>query len=163
MHKKGFTLIELLVVVLIIGILAAIALPQYMKAVEKARASEAITLLENFIRAENMYKMATGTYTQDLEALDITLPNISGTRFFSTNNFNFTVSTAGMTDMYAITATRATNGVAVTGDNGYEIYVTKVTGDNTIHSQLLKGGAACTTSLCNAIGQNEFFKKYPTS
>ena len=50
-HAKGFTLIELLVVVLIIGILASVALPQYQKAVEKSRATEAIQMLHQLNNA----------------------------------------------------------------------------------------------------------------
>ncbi len=71
--KKGFTLIELLVVVLIIGVLSAVALPQYTKAVERARATEAMTNLRAIVTAQEMYKMANGEPTTDFEKLDIQL------------------------------------------------------------------------------------------
>ena len=58
--SKGFTLIELLVVVLIIGILAAVAVPQYQLAVEKSRAAEAITLMSSLQKAVDLYILQNG-------------------------------------------------------------------------------------------------------
>ena len=73
-NKQAFTLIELLVVVLIIGILAAVALPQYQKAVYKARYTQGITWVESIWQAEQRYFLANGNYTDDVEELDIDVP-----------------------------------------------------------------------------------------
>ena len=73
--KKGFTLIELLVVVLIIGILSAVALPQYNKAVAKSRLTQVMTVVKSLKDAQEIYYMANGTYTQDYDALDIQIPS----------------------------------------------------------------------------------------
>ena len=91
--KKGFTLIELLVVVLIIGILSAVALPQYTKAVEKSRVSEAKILLKSLSDAEDLYVLSNGDLcgTWKLEDLDITLPgttkDVGGRTHVTTKNF----------------------------------------------------------------------------
>ena len=70
-YSKAFTLIELLVVVLIIGILAAVAVPQYQKAVWRNRYIQAKTMATSLAKAMEIYYLANGTYTADAYALDI--------------------------------------------------------------------------------------------
>ncbi|WP_424245662.1 prepilin-type N-terminal cleavage/methylation domain-containing protein [Elusimicrobium posterum] len=91
--KKGFTLIELLVVVLIIGILAAIALPQYTKAVEKSRAAEAVQNAAIISLAADRYIMANGSGPKKMDELDIDIGECNSTASTcKTKNFSYGIS-----------------------------------------------------------------------
>jgi prepilin-type N-terminal cleavage/methylation domain-containing protein len=62
-NQKGFTMIELMVVVVIVGILAAIAIPLYGKYVKNAKTTEATGRMGEIITAQKAYAMENGLYT----------------------------------------------------------------------------------------------------
>ena len=75
-NNSGFTLIEVLVVVLIIGILTSIALPQYQKAVMRARFAQMVIYNNAIVKAQQAHYATFMQYATDIEQLDITLPSI---------------------------------------------------------------------------------------
>jgi len=120
MNKNaGFTLIELLVVVLIIGILSAVALPQYQRAVDKARMTQALTWAKTIRDAERVYYLANGEFTQNLEDLDISLPcKTQGSVGGYTCENDWTIYLTDVPSIYVYLPTKLTGGASA----GIEYY-----------------------------------------
>lgn len=96
---KGFTLLELMVVVIIIGILSAVALPQYEKSVEKSRAAEAVILGKAIVDAQNRSLDAfPNDSVASASALDVKLSGGSWSGgVYTTKNFTYTLADTGVT------------------------------------------------------------------
>lgn len=98
-YRCGFTLIEMLVVVLIIGILAAVALPQYSKSVEKAKLAEALVNSKAIEESMKRYILSNGFPTQIISFKSIGDVELSGGEWeegdswwYNTKNFAYDVN-----------------------------------------------------------------------
>ena len=102
-NNKAFTLIELLVVILIIGVLAAVALPQYQLARDKAEFSKLWAMNKKLSDAYERYYLVANEYPQDIEDLDVDLP--AG---YTKNNYKhggkYQISCASYNDFYCCIA-----------------------------------------------------------
>ena len=118
--KKGFTLIELLVVVLIIGILSAVALPQYQKAVFKSRMAEAFTNLKTISEAVKLCELENGRidydsndFCQYAENLNISFGNADWGNVFITDKFEYKIDRGGLSSSSDVLANAYAKGFDV--------------------------------------------------
>jgi prepilin-type N-terminal cleavage/methylation domain-containing protein len=95
MNRKGFTLIELLIVVVIIGILAAIAIPKFASTKDKAKLASIKTDIRNFMTAEEGYFSDFSTYG--------TFANLQSNQGFTLSSGNASTASGGTPGGYSIT------------------------------------------------------------
>ena len=131
----GFTLIELLVVVLIIGILAAMAMPQYFKAVERSRMAEAVTLMDSITQAQRRKFLQTNRYARRFEGLDVSPKGATGGIYFTKgdprtgegggNGFRIDLDPLTEFNSSAVSAGRVFDGDSLSGSLQYRYWLTR--------------------------------------
>lgn len=160
-NKKGFTLTELLIVVLVISVLAAVALPSYNRAVERTRAAQGVTTLQNIAKAQANYIARRGSYTSSMYALPIDLKDKDGKDVegdtFSDQYFDYTIYGDVLSQSIAKREARWNYELAIDYDTG-KLYCTPEDNEickalgfdvNTKEIPEISSGGGSTNIVCN--------------
>jgi type IV pilus assembly protein PilE len=115
--NKGLTLIELLIVIIIVGILAAIAIPWYTGYLQKARRADAKTALEQLRAAQEMFRAEKGQYSTNIVELRTTY-GVPGTSGDYTINLNSATVTTYMGEAQPNTARQLSDGSLFINQDG---------------------------------------------
>jgi type IV pilus assembly protein PilE len=136
-RRAGFTLLELIIVIIVIGILASIALPRYIRIAEKGRAAEAKNILSAIRSAQMRYAAQHAVYATTIGNLDLNLP---AAKYYTYVTTCATVTDLSSTTACLATATRLTTVVAENPNMGAYVLNISMGG-------LLDGDATGDTAL----------------
>lgn len=147
-NNSGFTLIELLVVVLIIGVLSAIALPQYTTAVEKSRAAEALTLMSATRDAVERYRFQKDAWpsANNFAVLDVEIPQ-NGSNYGG-KNYKITMMPLADSTKFVINATRSPSKYV------YQLKTVMVDNGSVIQTYRYCGAASDSAEKPTQLGDN---------
>gem|GEM_PF-1552338 len=138
-NQKGFTLLEVIITVIIVGVVMAAAIPRIGQAVEKFRAQEAVSLIQNLSAAQERYYIDNGQYyfvdSQTFNGLDMSVPSL---QYFDSPSANGT-----SVNSWKVTAVRS--------DSSYELFTDKAYGPEGIHCADAPGGPNAR-DICKAMG-----------
>jgi len=125
--KKGFTLIELVVVVIVIAIMASLALPQYIRFIERSQASMAKTALVMIRYAEAVHYLLHSEYTSNATDLAVEIPEVGKLfNYTSNDDWTYTVVTGNFSSSFSAFANRErgvyeNSKIAITNDGEMSI------------------------------------------
>ncbi|SHL10703.1 type IV pilin protein [Fibrobacter sp. UWEL] len=157
MKKQGFTLIELMVVIVIMGILAAVAVPKLFGMIAKSKASEIGTAAGTYVKLQDAYVAEAGTYIGNWNMIGYTMPK--------SNNFSYTdgfegKATTALKGLVATQGWSATNAAKLNDCQSGENWVITVaenktsasTGNPIVYAAGYKDASA--TSTCSPLTPN---------
>src|SRR3989338_10355843 len=127
-RKVGVTLTEVLIVVVILGILATLALPMFVKTIEKAKVGEAMSNLNLIRTGQKIYFLEQSNFSGNITSLNIEDPNSEGSRYFS-----YEITTEYNSDDFTARATRGGEG-AQSAPAPYDTYYYDISKDGRITS-----------------------------